>query len=189
VWDAEAVRHIISGLVIAGHRCPSCPSEVVVQHLSQCIIVGQSDIGQSLVEAGNRAAVHFVVLPVAAVHLDDGGLVTIGVGICAGATECLGPVSSEALDMLRMEAVAERMGYHVVRHHPPMPGTRKIAQAVVATCRLEDSLHASMMTMVPYSRKRWPRRPQARSGNTAANRRDQDKVCLLNVRKWRIIVF
>jgi hypothetical protein len=52
-----------------------------------------------------------------------------------------------------MEAVAERMGYHAVGHHPPMPGAGKIAQAVVATCRLEDSLHASMMTIVPYSCK------------------------------------
>jgi hypothetical protein len=34
-----------------------------------------------------------------------------------------------------------------------MPGVRKIAQAVVATCGLEDSLHASIMTIVPYSCK------------------------------------
>jgi hypothetical protein len=52
-----------------------------------------------------------------------------------------------------MEAVAERMGYHVVGHHPPMPGAGKIAQALVATCRLEDGLHASMMTIVLYSCK------------------------------------
>ena len=31
---------------------------------------------QGLVEAGNRAAVHFIVLAVPAVHPDDGGLVT-----------------------------------------------------------------------------------------------------------------
>lgn len=34
VWDAEAVRHIIGGLVVPGHRCRGRPSEVVVQHLS-----------------------------------------------------------------------------------------------------------------------------------------------------------
>jgi len=34
-----------------------------------------------------------------------------------------------------------------------MPGAGKTAQAVVATCRLEDSLHASMMTIVPFSGK------------------------------------
>jgi len=55
--------------------------------------------------------------------------------------------------MPRMEAMAERMGYYVVGHHPSMPGAGKIAQAVVATCRLEDSLHDSMMTIVPYSCK------------------------------------
>jgi len=40
VWDAEPVRHIIGGLVVAGHRCRSRPSEVVVQHLSQRTVVG-----------------------------------------------------------------------------------------------------------------------------------------------------
>src|SRR5882724_8866757 len=89
------------------------------------------------------------MLPVAAVHLDDGGLVTIGVGIRAGATECLGPVSGESLDMLGVEAVAERMADHVVGHHPTMPGAGKTTQAVVATGGLENSLHASIMTIVP----------------------------------------
>jgi hypothetical protein len=51
--------------------------------------------------------------------------------------------------MLGVEAVAERMGDHVVGHHPTMPGVGKTAQAVVATRRLEDSLHASMMTILP----------------------------------------
>jgi hypothetical protein len=72
------------------------------------------------------------VLPVAAVHLDDGGLVTIGAGIRAGAPECLGPVSGESLDMLGVEAVAERMGDHVVGHHSPVPGVGKTAQSVDA---------------------------------------------------------
>jgi hypothetical protein len=40
VWDAEAVRHIMGGLVVAGHRCRGRPSEVVVQHLSQRTVVG-----------------------------------------------------------------------------------------------------------------------------------------------------
>src|SRR5260221_13185278 len=37
----------------------------------------------------------------------------------------------------------------VVGHHPTMPGVGKTPQAVVATGRLEDSLHASMMTILP----------------------------------------
>jgi hypothetical protein len=41
------------------------------------------------------------------------------------------------------------MGDHLVGHHPTMPGVGKTAQAVVATRRLEDSLHASMMTILP----------------------------------------
>jgi len=40
MWDAEAVRHIIGGLVVAGHRCRGRPSEVVVEHLSQRAVVG-----------------------------------------------------------------------------------------------------------------------------------------------------
>jgi hypothetical protein len=125
VWDAEATRHIIGGLVIAGHRCCGRPGEVVMQHLSQRIVFRESDVGQSLVEAGNRSAIHFIVLPVPAVHLDDGGLVTIGIGIRGRATECLGPVSGESLDMLGVEAVAECMGDYV-GHHPTMPGVSKI---------------------------------------------------------------
>jgi ornithine cyclodeaminase/alanine dehydrogenase-like protein (mu-crystallin family) len=89
------------------------------------------------------------VLPVAAVHLDDRGLVTIGVGIRAGATECLGQVSGESLDMLGVEAVAERMADHVVSHHPTMPGTGKTSKAIVATRCLEDSLHASITSHKP----------------------------------------
>src|ERR1035438_8968420 len=89
------------------------------------------------------------MLSVPAVHLDDGGLVTIGIGIRGRAAECLGPVSGESLYMLEVEAVAERMGDHVVSHHPTVPGVGKTAQAVDATRRLEDSLHASMMTILP----------------------------------------
>ena len=120
-----------------------------MQDLSQSTVVGESDIGQSLVEAGNRAPIHFIVFPVPAVHPDDGGLVTIGNGIRGWATEGLGPVSGESLDMLGVEAVAERMGDHVVGHHPTMPGVGETAYAVAATCRLENSLHGSMMTTLP----------------------------------------
>ena len=86
--------------------------------------------------------------PVAAVDPDDGGLVAIGPGIHAGSTECLGPIRSETLDMLRMETVAECMADYFVGYHPTMPGTGKTAQAVDATRCLEDGAHASMMTSV-----------------------------------------
>jgi hypothetical protein len=51
--------------------------------------------------------------------------------------------------MLRVEAVAECMADHLVGQDPPMPGAGETAQAVGATRRVEDSLHASMMTIVP----------------------------------------
>jgi len=102
-----------------------------------------------MVEADDRAAIHFVVLSVAAVHLHDGGLVTVGVGVRAWSAECLCPVSGESLDMLGVETVAEGMADHVVGHHPTMPGVGKAAQSVVTTRRVEDSLHASTITIVP----------------------------------------
>jgi hypothetical protein len=40
MWDAEAVRYIVGGLVVAGHGVRGRPSEVVVQHSSQGIVVG-----------------------------------------------------------------------------------------------------------------------------------------------------
>ena len=67
----------------------------------------------------------------------------------AGPPERLCPVGGEPLDMLGVEAVAEGMSDHLVGHHPTMPGISKTAQAVVATRRLEDSLHKYMMTILP----------------------------------------
>src|SRR5258708_15495709 len=119
---------MIGGWVVAGYCWRGGPGEVVVEGVLQSAAVGESDIGQSLVEAGNRAAIHFIVLPVPTVNLDDGGLVTIGIGIRGRAAERLGPVSSESLGMLGVEAVAERMGDHLVGHHPAMPGVGQTAQ-------------------------------------------------------------
>ena len=65
--------------------------------------------------------------------------------------------------MLGVEAVAERMADHVVGHHPTMPGVGKTAQAVHSTRHLEDSLHVSIMTIVPRLCKTMaPRRIQPR---------------------------
>src|SRR3984885_6958731 len=86
------------------------------------------------------------MLSVPTVHLDDHGLVTIEIRIQGWTAECLSPVSGESLDMLRVKTVAERMSDHVVRHHPTVPGVGKSAQALDATHRVEESLHASMMT-------------------------------------------
>ena len=145
--DAEAVGHFISGPMVARHRCRGGPSEVVVQNLSQNSVAGKSDIGQSLVETSNRAAIHFLVLPVPAVHLDDGGFVSVGIGIRCRSTENLSPISCEPIDMLGVEAVAEGMGHHLVGHHATMPSIGKTAQAVASTRRLENSLHAGILTI------------------------------------------
>lgn len=148
--DTEIAGHVIRRLMIAGHCRRGCPGEVIVEHLSQRRVVCQSDIDKRLVETRNRTAIHFIVRAVTAVHLDDGGLVPVGLGVCAGAAECLRPVSGESLDMLRVETMTEGMANHRVGHDPLMPGTGKAAQAVVSTRRLKDSTHTSM---VPTAQK------------------------------------
>jgi hypothetical protein len=116
-----------------------------MQYLSQSIVFGKSDIGQSLVEAGDRATIHFIVFSVPTVHLDDGGFVAVGVGVRGRATESLGPVCGETFRVLRVEAVAERMGDDLVGHDPMMPCVGETAKTVATTCCLEDSLHSSMI--------------------------------------------
>ena len=118
-----------------------------MQHLSQNIVAGKSDIGQSLIETRNRAAIHFLVLSVPAMYFDDGGFVAIGIGIRGRSTERLSPVSCEPLDMLGVEAMAEGMCDYLVGHHATMPSVGKTAQAVASTDRLEDSLHAGILTI------------------------------------------
>ena len=41
------------------------------------------------------------------------------------------------------------MANHVVGHHSTMPGAGKTPQALNAARRLKDSLHGSIMTIVP----------------------------------------
>ena len=117
MWDGEAVRHIVGGLVVAGHRVRGRPSEVVMQHLSQRFVVSESDISKGVIETGNRTAIHFAVLAVATVHLDDGGLVTKEARIRARATECLSPISGESLDVLGGKLWLNAWATHVVGHH------------------------------------------------------------------------
>ncbi len=82
------------------------------------------------------------------VHLNHKGLVTIEIGIHSRTAECLSPVSGESFDVLWVKTVAERMGDHVVRHHPTVPGVSKSAQALNAAYCVEESLHAFMMTIL-----------------------------------------
>ena len=118
-----------------------------MQHLAQNRIGGNSGIDQSLVETSNRAAIHFLVLPVPAVHLDDSSFVAVGSGIHGRSSKCLSPVSCEPLYVLRMEAVAEGMGYHLVCHYATMPRAGKAVQAVASARRFKDSLHVAILTI------------------------------------------
>jgi hypothetical protein len=117
-----------------------------VQDPSQNIVMGQSGIRQSQIEAGNRTAIHLIVLTVPAMRLDDSGFVTVGLRVRSRATECFGPIRGESFHMLGMEAMAERVGHDLVGHHPLVPSVSKTAQAVVPTRCREDGLHSSMLT-------------------------------------------
>ncbi len=132
---------------MAGHSCRGRPSEVVVQHLSQHRVVGESDVSQSLVEANDGPAIHFMMHAAAAMDPHDGGLIAVGLRIHAGSTQCLGPIRGETLDMVGLETVAERVANYFVGHHPAMPGCGKATQSIATSRGLEDGTHASMMTM------------------------------------------
>ncbi len=93
------------------------------------------------------------MLPVSAVYLDDLGLVTIRVGIHPGAAECLGPIGRKPLYMLGVKAVAERMAYHFVRHHPAMPSGGQTAKAVDAARHFEDTLHGFHVAIRPVPKQ------------------------------------
>ncbi len=112
-----------------------------MQHLPERLIGGESGIRQSLIEASDRPLIHLFVRPVPAVHFNHAGLVAIGLRICAGAAESLGPIGRQPFDMLGMKAVAESMTDYFVFHDAAVPGFRKAPQALVTTGRLEDSSH------------------------------------------------
>lgn len=134
--------------MVAGHGCRGGPSKVIVEHLPQRIVAGEAHVGESLVEACNGAAIHLLVLAVAAVRPDDGGFVAIGTGVGGRASECLGPVGGEALDMILAETMAEGVGDDFVGHYAHVPGVGKAAHAVHATGGFEEGLHVAMMTVV-----------------------------------------
>ena len=65
--------------------------------------------------------------------------------------------------MLGVEAVAERMGDHVVGHHPTVPGVGKTAQAVDASfSRLDANLKD---VAEPLGKKPWGLRQFTVKGN------------------------
>ena len=193
--DAEAIGDVVGGVGVAGHR-DGRPGEVVVQHLPQPRVIGEAGIGQGLVEAGDRAAVHLLVHAVAAVHAHDRRLVAVGVRVGRRTTQRLSPVRGEPLGVVRMEAVAERVAHHLVGHHPGVPRGRQPAHAVHPTRSLEDSsIHRSSIARAAEQRlgKRgdprvaWER--DSRRGSTMADtdsRSDQVKQVLVEAARTEL---
>src|SRR6185503_6567743 len=103
------------------HRGGSCPRELIVQDASEPLVSIQSGILQGLIETGDRSLVHLLVQPVAAVSPHDGALISVLVGVHCWPTECLSPVRGQALCVLRVITMAERMANHFILQHPLMP--------------------------------------------------------------------
>jgi uncharacterized protein YwlG (UPF0340 family) len=69
VWEVQTVRHIVCGTVVPVHRGGGCLREVVVEHLSDPVVVSKTNVNQGLIETGDRSTVHLLMrTTVAAVH-------------------------------------------------------------------------------------------------------------------------
>jgi len=154
--DWKVLGNIVRGIVVARHGRRRGPSEVVVKCLPEGPVLGQSDVDQGLVEAGNRAEVHLLVWSVAAVHPHDRGFVAQGVGVGGGPAESLGPVGGESLAVLWVETMAERVANDLVGHDPVVPRAGQANETLLAPCRLVDRLHGST---VAYPRRQRPGSP------------------------------
>jgi hypothetical protein len=112
-----------------------------VQHPPEILVARRPHVLQRLIETRDRPLVRLLVLPVAAVHPDDGGLVSMLAGIGWRPSERLGPVRGEALGVPRVETVAERMADHLVLQRPGVPRAGQFQQPVEAPCGFVNGLH------------------------------------------------
>src|SRR4249920_3996293 len=92
--------------------------------------------------------------PVAAVHAHDGALVPELRRVTGRSAQRLDPVGGQALRVLGVEAVAERLADDLVGHHPLVPGPGQAEQPLVAA---RGDVHA----VHPITLRRTP--PAARS--------------------------
>ena len=75
--DVQPVRDSVCGPVVSGDRGQGRPGEVVVQHLSEPVVAGETDVDQCLIKAGDRTTVHLLVRTVAAMQPHLRGLVAV----------------------------------------------------------------------------------------------------------------
>jgi hypothetical protein len=85
-----------------------------VQHASEALVTRKSHIFQRLIETLDRPLVHLLVRSVAAVNPDDGGLITIPIGVDRWPTEGFRPVRGKAFGVLGVVTMAERMANHLI---------------------------------------------------------------------------
>src|SRR5690606_26954991 len=141
--DAQATRYILF-FFVTSHRCRSRPRKVLVQDFAKLLVAREPDIFERSIEAGDGALIHLLVRPVAAVHSNDGGLRSVSLGVRTGSAERLRPVCGEALRVLWVVAVAERVGYDLVLQHAGMPGARQSEHPVATACGFVNRLRGSV---------------------------------------------
>jgi hypothetical protein len=113
-----------------------------VKHLAQPVVARKADVLQRLVEACDRATIHLLVDAVTAVEPYDRGLVAVRRRECCRPSERLRPVRGEALAVIGVKAVAERVAHQLISHHPGVPSVGQAKQALMTTGGLVDRLHA-----------------------------------------------
>ena len=106
-----------------------------------------------MVEAGDGATIHFLVLTVTAVHADDSGFAAIPARVQFRSPQCLCPIRSEPFKVIRSTAVTEGVTHHLIGHHALVPGFGKALEPRFPTGSFEDCLHEEMVTAPTIQRK------------------------------------
>src|ERR1700741_3346455 len=139
--DLQFVRHIVRRAMVMSHRGRGCPREVIVQHASEPLVVIKLGIMQRLIETGDRALVHLLVQPVAAVSPHNRRLTTVLIGVCCWTTECLRPIRRKTLSVLGMVTVTERVANYFVLQHSCVPRVGQPHHSVETACSFIYCLH------------------------------------------------
>jgi hypothetical protein len=141
VWDGQTFRHIVRGAVVTSHRGRRRPREVVVQHMSEPLVITKTGIDERLIEAGNRPAVHLLVLAVAAMDPHNQGLVAILLrSVCAGWYPWLKAwLTISSVNTRACQAPANLS-------KPSMPSTASYTVSTVPGCHLTAALRIAAAT-------------------------------------------
>src|SRR5690606_37994662 len=141
--DAQATRYILF-FFVTSHRCRSRPRKVLVQDFAKLLVAREPDIFERSIEAGDGALIHLLVRPVAAVHSNDGGLRSVSLGVRTRSAARLRPACGEALRVLWVVPVPERVRHGLPVQHAGMPGASLSGRPVAPPCGFVTRLRGSV---------------------------------------------